>query len=208
MARGADAAGVTWDRRRDRRSGSGSGSGSGQGSGSGRRWDPAARRRPPNAERRTRRTPKSDPESRIADRRCDDSYVRPSPYRHRGRRAAGPGGGARVSGRASGRRGRRRVRQRVRGGQGGHRALARSAVPRRADAEVERLRGARAARPRRAGHLHDRLRSVRAARVRGARGRLPAQAVQRGAVCRGAVAGAGAAAREGPGRCRMHRSRR
>ena len=74
------------------------------------------------------------------------------------------------------------------------------AVPRRADAEVERLRGARAARAGGAGHLHDRLRSIRAARVRGARGRLPAQAVRRGAFCRGAVEGAGAPAREGAGR--------
>ena len=54
-------------------------------------------------------------------------------------------------GRPSGRRDRRRVRQRLRGGQGGDRAGARSAVPRRADAEARRLRGARAARPRRAG---------------------------------------------------------
>ena len=52
---------------------------------------------------------------------------------------------------ASRRRGRRRVRQRLRGGQGGRRAAARPAVPRRPDAEAERLRGAGAARPRGAG---------------------------------------------------------
>ena len=90
-----------------------------------------------------------------------------------------------------GRRGGRRVRQRLRRGESGVGALARSHVPRRADAEAERLRGARAPRPGRPRDLHHRLRPVRAARVRSPRGRLPAEAVQRGALRRGAVARAG-----------------
>ena len=52
---------------------------------------------------------------------------------------------------ASRRRDRGRVRERVRGGEGGDRAGAGPAVPRRPDAEARRLRGARARRPRRAG---------------------------------------------------------
>src|SRR6266540_2411198 len=69
-------------------------------------------------------------------------------------------------------------------------------VPRRADAEVERLRGPGADWPRRGGDLHDGVRPVRAACLRSARRRLPAEAVQRGAVCRSAVARARAAGLE------------
>ena len=125
--------------------------------------------------------------------------------RDRGRRAAGAGGGARVRGRRSGDRDRGRLRQRVRGGEGGGRAEAGSGAARRADAEAGRLRGAGAARARSAGHLHHGVRPVRAAGVRGARGRLPAEAVQRRAVPGSDAAGARAAAREG-GDCRSRRS--
>ncbi len=93
------------------------------------------------------------------------------------------------------------MRQRLRGGQGGQPSCSPDLLfldvqmPKLDGFEVLELLGRE-----RAGHLHDGLRPVRAARVRGARGRLPAEAVQRGALRRGAVARAGAAA--GARRCR------
>ena len=107
----------------------------------------------------------------------------------------------------AGRRDRRRVRQRLRGGQGGVRAAARPADPRRADAEAQWVRGARAGRPRRRRGVRHGLRSVRDPRVRGARRRLPAQAVRRRSARRGdrSRARAARARRDAAGAARWRR---
>src|SRR6266545_406 len=65
------------------------------------------------------------------------------PRRGRGRRAACAGDGAPVYRCTPGCRGGGGVCERLRGREGGHGALARSPLPRRADAEAERLRGPR-----------------------------------------------------------------
>ena len=98
-------------------------------------------------------------------------------------------------------RDRRRVQERLRGGEGRERPVARPAVPRRADAQAQRLRGAGAARPRRGRRVRDRIRRPRDPGLRRARGRLRAQA--------GVARARGRGARARPAACRAasHRCR-